>query len=46
MGQPAKVYPCNRDGHTYYRANTVAYIGGQTAVQAAIAAAPDVVIFA
>jgi hypothetical protein len=28
MGVPCKTYACNRDGHTYYRANTVAYIGG------------------
>jgi lysophospholipase L1-like esterase len=44
MGVPAVVYPCNRDGHTYYRANTVAYLGGLTAVQACIAHRPDVVI--
>jgi len=45
MGVPCQIYGCNRDGHTYNRANTVAYIGGQTSVQACIAATPDVVIF-
>ena len=45
MGVPSKVYPCNRDGHTYFRANTVAFIGGKTAVQACIDYTPDVVIF-
>lgn len=45
MGVPSKVYPCNRDGHTFFRANTVAFIGGKTAVQACIDYTPDVVIF-
>lgn len=44
MGVFCKLYPCNRDGHTYFRANTVAYLGGKTAVQACIAADPHVVI--
>lgn len=34
------------DGHTFYRANTTAYFGSNTAVQAAIAAAPVLVIVA
>lgn len=45
MGVRCQFYGCNRDGHTYYRANTVAYIGAQTAVQSCIAIQPDVVIF-
>jgi len=46
MGVPCKIFACNRDGHTYNRANTVAYIGSQTSVQACIASRADVVIFA
>ena len=45
MGVPAKVYPCNRDGHTFFRANTVPFIGGHTAIDECISHSPDVVIF-
>jgi lysophospholipase L1-like esterase len=33
-----------RDGHTFYRANTVAFVGTLTAVEACIAQAPDIVL--
>lgn len=46
MGQNVKVFPFGRDAHTFYRANTTAYINGQTSVQACIAANPKIVLVA
>lgn len=46
-GVYTKIFPCNRDGHTFFRSmsGAHAYINGKTSVQAAIAYNPDVVIF-
>jgi lysophospholipase L1-like esterase len=46
-GVYTKIFPCNRDGHTFFRSmsGSHAYINGKTSVEAAIAYNPDVVIF-
>jgi lysophospholipase L1-like esterase len=44
MGAPCQVISCARDGHNFYRANTVAFRGGRTSVQEAIAYAPEIVL--
>lgn len=45
-GVNAHVYNCAVAGHTFYRANTTASFGTNTAVQQAIAHQPDIVIIA